>query len=244
MLMRSNLIGDLAEIPEKPTVHAVIESCSILNALTPGERDHLGTNGYMAYADRGEVIWLAGSPSQSVGIVGTGFIKMTRSTPQGAEVAIDLLGPGQCFGLLVAIEGRVYPLTAVAVTKTWYLKIPTRSLLEVYGTNVNLKDQVLRTIGPRLRKAHEMMARMSMGRMEQRLAAVLLLLMDSYGQAVNKGTRIVVPLTRQDLAEMAGTTVETAIRVMSKLQKEGILKTDKQMITILDAATLSESLQS
>ena len=242
--MPSNLIGEVTEIPEKPAVNAVIKSCSILNALTADEHDQLASHGFMAYADRGEVIWLAGSPSHTVCIVGSGFIKMTRSTPQGAEVAIELLGPGQCFGLLVAIEGREYPLTAVAVTKTWYLKIPTRSVMEIYASNINLKDHILRTLGPRLRKAHDMMARMSMGRMEQRLAAVLLILMDSYGQPQKVGIRIEVPLTRQDLAEMAGTTVETAIRVMSKMQKEGVVKTDKQMITILDAASLSESLLS
>jgi len=242
--MPSNLIGEVTEIPEKPAVNAVIKSCSILNALTAEEHDQLASHGFMAYADRGEVIWLAGSPSHTVCIVGSGFIKMTRSTPQGAEVAIELLGPGQCFGLLVAIEGREYPLTAVAVTKTWYLKIPTRSVMEIYASNINLKDHILRTLGPRLRKAHDMMARMSMGRMEQRLAAVLLILMDSYGQPQKVGIRIEVPLTRQDLAEMAGTTVETAIRVMSKMQKEGVVKTDKQMITILDAASLSESLLS
>lgn len=241
--MPSNLAGDVAETPNKPSIKSVIESCSILNALTSDERDHLVSNSFMAYADRGEVIWLAGARSQIVAIVGKGFVKMTRSTPQGTEVAIELLGPGQCLGLLVAIEGGDYPLTAVAVTKTWYLKIPTPFLMGIYTSNVNLKDHILRTLAPRLRKAHEMMARMSMGRMEQRLAAVLLILMDSYGERQTNGMRIAVPLTRQDLAEMAGTTVETAIRVMSKLQKEGILKTDKQMITILDSATLSESLQ-
>ena len=167
---------------------------------------------------------------------------MTRSTPQGTEVAIELLGPGQCFGLLVAIEGREYPLSAIAVTNTWYLKIPTRQFMEIYNANANLRDHILRGLAPRLRKAHDMMARMSTGRVEQRLAAVLLILMDSYGEPLALGTRIAVPLTRQDLAEMAGTTVETSIRVMSKLQKEGILATDKQMITVLDAASLSESL--
>ncbi len=234
----------MAEIPEKPSVSAVLKSCSMLNALSIEEQDQLASSGFMAYADRGEVIWLAGSPSHTVCIVGSGFIKMTRSTPQGVEVAMELLGPGQCFGLLVAIEGHEYPLTAAAVTKTWYLKIPTLLLKDIYSSNVNFKDHILRTLAPRLRKAHDMMARMSTGRMEQRLAAVLLILMDTYGQPQKVGIRIEVPLTRQDLAEMAGTTVETAIRVMSKMQKEGVVKTDKQMITILDAASLTESLQS
>ena len=232
----------MVSIPDKPTALSVLNGCSILNALTDSEREHLAEQSFVAYADRGEIIWLAGAPAQNIDVVGTGFVKMTRSTPQGSEIAIELLGPGQCFGLMVAIEGREYPLSAIAVTNTWYLKIPTRAFMEVYNSNLNLRDHLLRSLAPRLRKAHEMMARMSTGRVEQRLAAVLLILADSYGTPAETGIRIAVPLTRQDLAEMAGTTVETSIRVMSKLQKEGILATDHQMITILDAASLSESL--
>jgi CRP/FNR family transcriptional regulator len=234
----------MPDVPEKPSIDSVLGACSILNALTEVEHSTLAAQSFMAYAERGEVIWLAGSPSQNIDVVGTGFVKMTRTTPQGGEVAIELMGPGQCFGLLVAIEGREYPLSAIAVTNTWYLKIPTRHFLAVYNDNGALRDQILRAIGPRLRKAHDMMARMSTGRVEQRIAAVLLVLMDSYGERLSLGTRIAVPLTRQDLGEMAGTTVETAIRVMSKLQKEGILATDHQMITILDPASLGESLLS
>lgn len=240
--MQSNLVVDMSSVPDKPSINSAIGACSILNALNEEERARLAEQSFMAYAERGEIIWLTGSPSQNIAVVGTGFVKMTRTTPQGAEVAIELLGPGQCFGLLVAIEGREYPLTAIAVTNTWYLKIPSRAFVEVYTANPNLRDHILRGLSPRLRKAHDMMARMSMGRMEQRIAAVLLILLDSYGEPQKLGTRIGVPLTRQDLAEMAGTTVETSIRVMSKLQKEGILTTDKQMITVLDAASLSESL--
>lgn len=240
--MQSNLELVMSSTPEKPAIDSVIGACSMLNALTGEERTSLSEQSFMGYADRGEIIWLAGSPAQNIDVVGTGFVKMTRTTPQGSEVAIELLGPGQCFGLLVALEGREYPLSAIAVTSTWYLKIPTRPFMEVYNSNGALRDHILRGLGPRLRKAHDMMARMSTGRVEQRLAAVLLILMNSYGEPLSLGTRIAVPLTRQDLAEMAGTTVETSIRIMSKLQKEGILSTDKQMITVLDAASLSESL--
>ena len=144
---------------------------------------------------------------------------------------------------MVAIEGREYPLSAIAVTNTWYLKIPTRTILDIYHSSSVLKDIVLRSLAPRLRKAHDMMARMSTGRVEQRIAAVLLILMDSFGEPQAIGTRIAVPLTRQDLSEMAGTTVETTIRVMSRLQKDGILETDHQMITILDASALTEFVQ-
>jgi len=164
---------------------------------------------------------------------------MTRTTPQGAEVAVELLGPGQCFGVLAALEGRAFPLSAIAVTNTWYLKVPTSALNELYAKNDLLRDQMLRHIAPRLRKAHDMMSRMSANKVEQRVAAVLFILMESYGRSNSKGAiRLSVPLTRQDISEMAGTTVETCIRVMSKWQKSGLVTTDKQVITIRDVEGL------
>lgn len=227
---------------KKPNVLQVLETCSLLNALSDEERLALAEKSFLAYAERGEAIWVAGSPSHFVGIVGQGFVKMTRTTPQGSEVAMELLGPGQCFGLFAALEGRSYPLAAIAVTNTWYAKIPTRPLIEVYNSSSAFKDQAVRSLGPRLRRAHDMMARMSTGKVDQRIAAVLLILMDAYGEKTDEGVQIRVPLTRQDIAEMAGTTVETSIRVMSRWQKDGIVSTDHQVITIADPGALDESL--
>ena len=93
-----------------------------------------------------------------------------------------------------------------------------------------------------LRRAHDMMARMSTGKVEQRIAAVLLILMDSCGIGVEGGTRLNVPLTRQDISEMAGTTVETTIRVMSKWQKANLIETAHQVITINQPEALQRAL--
>lgn len=229
--------------PERPSVLSVIEACSVMNALTEKERESLAQLSFIAYAERSEAIWLAGAQSDFFAVVGTGFVKMTRSTPQGAEVAVELLGPGQCFGLLAALEGRILPLSAIAVTHCWYLKVPTRVILEAYRENAHLRDQMLRSLSPRLRRAHDMMARMSSGKIEQRIAAVLLILSESYGRTGKLGgIRLSVPLTRQDIAEMAGTTVETCIRVMSKWQKAEIVTTEHQVITVRDVEALNAAL--
>jgi CRP/FNR family transcriptional regulator len=229
-------------IPERPSNIAVLEACTMLNALSADERLELAQSSFMAYAERGESIWMAGSASDFVALVGIGFVKMCKSTPQGQEVALELLGPGQCFGLMAAIEGRAFPLSAVAVTNVWYLKIPTRQILSIYEQSGTLKDRVVRNIGPRLRKAHDMMTRLSSGRVEERLAAVLFILADSYGTRDDSGVHLQVPLTRQDLSEMAGTTVETTIRIMSRWQKEGLVSTNQQTISIIDEDGLSDSL--
>jgi CRP/FNR family transcriptional regulator len=168
---------------------------------------------------------------------------MTRGTTHGQEIVMELLGPGQCLGLYAAIEGRPFPLSAVAVTHAWYVKIPTSVLLPVYRESDLLKDQMVRNLSPRLRKAHEMMARLSSGRVEERIAAILFILADTYGSRSDHRLQLHVPLTRQDISEMAGTTVETTIRVLSRWQKDGVVCTERQVITILDPPRLEEILQ-
>lgn len=232
----------MAKAPERPTKLAVIQSCTVMNALSDAQRTRLAEESTMASAERGEPIWLSGAPAAYFAVVGAGFVKMTRTTPQGAEVAVELLIPGQCFGLLAALQGNTFPLSAIAVTDLWYLKVQARLLHDLYAENPGLRDQMLRAIAPRLHRAHDMMARMSTGKVEQRIAAVLLILMDSCGEADEHGVRLNVPLTRQDIAEMAGTTVETTIRAMSRWQKDGRLSTDHQVITIHDSASLQRAL--
>lgn len=244
-LEQSFIIGDVVSAAlERPSVHAVIGACSILNPLSEQEQGTLLEGSQLAYAERGETIWVAGMPSEFFAVMGAGFVKMTRTAPHGAEIAVELLGPGQCFGLLAALEGRDFPLSAIAVTPCWYLKTPSRILLQLYAANPALRDQMLRTLGPRLRRAHEMMARLSSGKVEQRIAAVLLILGESYGKTGKLGgIRLGVPLTRQDIAEMAGTTVETCIRVMSKWQKAQIVTTDHQVITVRKPDILNDTLR-
>lgn len=242
MPLKHGLSAEMSSIPERPSSLAAIEACSLLNALSPSDREHLAASSFMAYAERGEFIWMAGSPAEFCAVVAVGFVKMTRGTARGQEVAVELLGPGQCLGLLAAIEGRTLPLSATAVTNCWYLKVPTRVLRPVYEGSDQFKDQILRNIGPRLRKAHDMITRLSSGKVEERLAVVLFILAESYGTETESGMTIGVPLTRQDLSEMAGTTTETTIRVLSKWQKMGVIATEHQMITLLDQERLTSTL--
>lgn len=86
------------------------------------------------------------------------------------------------------------------------------------------------------------MAKMTSGRVDERIAAILFLLAESYGERCPEGTRLQVPLTRQEISEMAGTTVESTIRVLSRWQKEGLVSTDRQYITLRDTHRMSQVL--
>lgn len=198
----------------------------------------------MAHAERGETIWLRGDMVDFFGLVGTGFIKMVRSFSTGQEATAEIMGPGQVFGLLGTIDNTGCPLNARAVCSCWYLKIPKYGILPIYDQSVVLKEQLLRRTVIRFRETTDVLAKMASGRVEQRIALVLAMLSESYGEESEEGIAIQVPLTRQDISEMAGTTVESAIRTMSRWQKEGIVKSDHMIVTILDSDALSEHLKS
>ena len=206
------------------TIMDVLQSSTLLNALSQEEKLELSRHCSQARASRGEVIWLNGDEVDYFGLLGHGFVKMVKGSYLGTDATLEIIGPGQIFGLLGAIEGTGCPLTAISVTDSLYLKILKSVFLPIYEKNFALKDRLIRRTSMRLHSKHDLIAQLSSGTVEQRVAAILLLL----------GLQLDVPLTRQDISEMAGTTVESTIRTMSKWQKEGIIETEKHYVTIKD----------
>lgn len=231
------------EAPERPSNISVLRSSTLFNSLGSSEIDELARVSHMAYAERGETIWLHGREVDFYGLAGTGFIKMVRSLETGQEVTTEIIGPGQIFGLLGTIEGTGCPLSARAVCNTWYLKVPKGAFMPIYESSVTLKAHLLRRTTQRFRQTMDLMAKMSTGRVEEKIAVILLLLAQSYGDETSRGVTLQVPLTRQDISEMAGTTVESTIRVMSRWQKEGLIASDHKFVTLLDVQGLEDVLR-
>jgi CRP/FNR family transcriptional regulator len=210
----------------------VIRSSTLLGGLTEDQVVELAVVSRQAQAEKGELIWLDGNSVPFFGIVESGFVKMSRTTASGHEVTTEIMGPGQIFGLLGTLDGTGCPQTAKAVCRTRYLKVSKSTILPIYHSNSFLKEQLVHTTAIRLRQAFDMISHLSSGKVDQRVAAVLLLLAQSFGEERGVEIQLKVPLTRQDIAEMAGTTVETTIRVLSKWQKEGLVSTKSHLILI------------
>jgi CRP-like cAMP-binding protein len=229
----------MSDSTPKPTIQSLLQSSTLLNALTPSELESLATVSRVAHVERGEIIWMTGDHVDYFGLAGTGFVKMVRGSADGTDIAVELMGPGQIFGMMGTIALSGCPLTAIAVTDMWYLRIPKRAFLEIYEHSTRLKDVLVRRMTVRLHGAMDLMARMSSGRVDERIAAILFILAESYGERHNGHLTLRVPLTRQEISEMAGTTVESCIRVVSRWQKAGLVSTDKHIITILDEKRLN-----
>ena len=105
-----------------------------------------------------------------------------------------------------------------------------------------LKDRLVRKTALRMHQKLDFISKLTSGNVHERVAAVLFVLADSYGVKAGSGIRLDVPLTRQQIGEMAGTTTETTIRIFSRWTQEGILETSQQVITILDPVALEQKM--
>lgn len=225
---------------DRPTSLQVLAACPLLSKLGEADLQVLAPDCRVVRAERAEVLWTKGKEVDFFGVAHDGFIKMTRPNPDGTETTIELMGPGQVFGLLGTVTGTGCPLSAVAVTNLWYLRVPKTSFEKVYRGNGPIKDVLISRSAVRLHGMVDLMVRLTGGNVEQRLAAILLIVADSYGRREVGELHLEVPLTRQEIADMASTTVESTIRTMSKWQKEGILATDRQRVTIRDEKRLED----
>lgn len=230
-------------VRDSESVRGIIDSSPLLRSLTEDQKETIASVSRLKHTDKGSVIWTDGSQTDYFGLVGSGFVKMVKSSAAGTEMTLELMGPGQIFGLLGVIAGMGCPLTAYGLTQTTYLKIPKLDFMDVFDRNVAMKDELLKRTALRMHQKLDFMTKLSSGSAEERLAAALLVLADSYGEHIDESIRLNVPLTRQALAEIAGLTTETTIRVLSRWAQEGLVKTDQHIITISRPDSLTKRLE-
>lgn len=230
-------------VTEPPSPIEILKSSQLLASLTDENVSDLAFSSRMAHAKRGEIIWTSGSQVDFFGVVGTGFVKMSLTTGQGHDITTEIIGPNQVFGLLGALDGEGCPQMATAVCETDYLKVRKQDMQAVYSGNVVLKERMVGAGTTRVRRLLDRLPQVASGRVDERIASVLVMLGESFGEKDGDAIEISVPLTRQDLAEMAGTTVESTIRVLSTWQKRGILRTVRQHTTLLKPQLLMEVIE-
>lgn len=170
-------------------------------------------------------IFMEGDPSRWFYLVRTGHVKIVRHSKTGKDVVLELLGPGEVFGGVAVIEKRSYPAAAQATEPTVVVKIPADPMLALADRHPAFIKAMALTIGRRLRAAHDSVKALAVDPVEARLAATLLRLAEREGTRgkVGGGVTLSFHLTRQNLADMSGTTVETTIRIVGRWLKEGLL---------------------
>jgi len=185
-----------------------------------------------------EYIFMEGDPATWLCVVKSGRVKILKHSKTGKDVVLELLGRGEVFGGVAVIERRPYPATAQAVEPTVILKIPAGAIIAAAERSPSIIREMALMIGRRLRAAHDSLKSLAVDAVEARLAAMLVRLAEREGTKVRHGLMLPFHLTRQSLADMTGTTVETAIRIVSRWLKEGLLLDEGGHLVLKDVEAL------
>jgi CRP-like cAMP-binding protein len=185
-----------------------------------------------------DYVFMEGDPARWFCLVRTGHVKILRHARTGRDVVLELLGPGEMFGGVAVIERRPYPASAQATEASVVVKIPQEAIVALAAREPSIIREIALMIGRRLRGAHDSVKALAVDPVEARLAAALVRLAEREGTRSAGGVTLPFPLTRQSLADMTGTTVETTIRVVGRWLKDRMVAEESGRLVLRDLAAL------
>jgi CRP-like cAMP-binding protein len=217
-----------ADFLKAGTVFAALPASEIL-ALAAVAREQ-------SYRAR-DFIFREGDESAWFWLVRTGRVKILRQARSGDEVVLELLGPGEPFGGVAVLDGRPYPASAQAMEASTVVGIPRAPIVALAERHPTLAREMALMLGRRLRTAHDSVKSLASDPVEARLASRLIQLAEREGTRDPRGLALPFHLTRQTLADMCGTTVESAIRVISRWSRKGVVidEDGRLIVASLDA---------
>lgn len=163
-----------------------------------------------------------------------GHLRVVKLTPDGQQVVVRFVTPGELFGIAMAMNRSTYPATALAVVDSIALVWPSATWPRLVSKHPALALNTMQTIGGRLQDAHTRVVEMSTEQVEKRVAHALLRLAQQAGRKGENGIQIDFPISRQDIAEMTGTTLHTVSRILSAWEDKGLVEGGRQKISLLD----------
>lgn len=211
-----------------------LSKITLFNSLAPDEIKEIHPYITKVSFKKKDVIFSEGDPPDWFYIVINGKVKITKLSQEGKEIILEIISPMDFFGGLAVIKGFPYPANAIAMEDTELLKISRSNLMRILDRFPNLMYCMALQLSDRMKESHEALKNIALERVEARIASLLLKLADKTGRETESGLLIDMKLTKQDIAEMVGTTVETSIRTMSKFKKLGMVSDREGKIIIKD----------
>jgi len=214
---------------------------TLFKSLGQRERKEIQELFHEQRVERDQVVFLEGDPAEYVHIVLVGKVKIVKQAPTGKELILEVFAPAEVFGGATLLLER-HPASAISMEPGALLGLARADYQALLKRFPPMALQIVELLRHRLAEAHQVIRGLAAERVETRVARLLFKLADKTGVAAEGGTRLGLHLTRQDVADMVGCTLETAIRVLSRWQKDGLIKTEEGVITILSRAELGRRL--
>ena len=211
----------------------------LFQSLRPAERESLRPLVRLKSYEEGDTVFREGDPATWFHFILGGRVKIVKAAPDGRDVILEIFGPGDPVGALAAYEEGNFPASALTLEATTLLSLPRQEFFATLASNPLLARGLLQGLTRRMIELTRKLSERS-SRVEYRMARLFLTLADRVGRV--EGHFMVVPLSlsRQEIADLVGTTQETAIRVMSRWNKEQVVLTEDSLFRIPDRKRLEE----
>lgn len=216
----------------------VLRRTTIFQRLAAHDRQRLAAVSSVHAYDKGALLFSEGDASDRLYTIISGRVKVFKATARGTDVILEIFGPGDPVGAVAVYESRPYPASAVALEPTTCLLMPRQSFFSLLEAHPTMVRGLLVGLTHRLIELTNRLAELSGGRVEARLARFFLKLATDMGQSRPDGVFIPLALSRRELADMIGTTIETSIRIMSRWGKQELVRTEKDGFLVVDRSTL------
>ncbi|WP_376788575.1 Crp/Fnr family transcriptional regulator [Thermoflexus sp.] len=186
----------------------------------------------------GHFLFLAGDPAEGLYMLLEGYVKITQTDAAGQEVVVQMVGPGEPLGLIALFADQPYPASAQTMTPCQTLWIPAAAFREFLLRHPGVALRLLRLLAERLHEAHRRLLEVSVLRVERRLARVLVRLAARLGRRTEEGIELVLPLSREELAELCGTRLHTVSRLLNRWQRAGWVRLGRRRIVLREPHAL------
>lgn len=213
---------------------SLVADVPVFAGLAPEQIDQLLQEAQSVRYPKGTNVFQQDEEAHSFFVLLHGRLRVFKLTPDGQQVVVRFVTPGEVFGIAMAIGRTTYPATAHAVVDSIALVWPSAAWPRLAATYPGLAVNTLQTVGSRLQDAHTRVVEMSTEEVERRVAHALLRLARQSGRGIEAGIEIDFPITRQDVAEMTGTTLHTVSRVLSAWESQGLVEGGRQRIILRD----------
>ena len=213
---------------------SLVADLSMFAGLAPGEQDELLREARSIRYPRGTAVFVQGAVADRFFVLLHGHLRVEKTTPNGQQTVVRYVSAGELFGVAQAMNLTHYPATAVAAVDSIALAWPSASWGRLIAKYPSLAISALQTVGSRLQDTQARVIEISNEQVEQRVAHALLRLAKQAGRKVKTGIEIDFPISRQDVAEMTGTTLHTVSRILSAWETQGLVEGGRQRIVLRD----------
>lgn len=213
---------------------SLIDGLSPFKDLTPEELDHIIIHARLLHIVKDVPVFEQAEHAHSFFILLDGYVRVFKTTAAGREVTIRYISPGELMGIAHALGRTTYPASAFAADDCVVLAWPGYLWSEFAAAIPNFGANTYKTVASRLQDVHSRVVEMSTELVEQRVARALLRLIEHMAKRTQEGLLIDFPISRQDIAEMAGTTLHTVSRVLVAWEEKGLVKSRRERITIIE----------